>query len=241
MSLTRRNAVAKLGAAFALMVAPFASVDLVTPLPILAGLALAIPFSGVPFGALSRRCLPPLAAVAVVALMNAALAADSTDGWRAGLAVGLRLTAIVLAGALFAMTTEPADLAGGLQQQVGLSPRLAVGAVAALRLAPLLAADWRAVRLARRARGLAGGWSPAAWLRLVGSALFGLLASAVRRATRLALAMDARGFGSLPCRSAARPQQMRAADWALLGGAVGLAVGSVVLSLASGSWRPLIG
>ena len=50
--------------------------------------------------------------------------------------------------------------------------------------------------LARRARGVDAGRNPVARLRLFASTAFALLVGAIRRGTRLAVAMDARGFDS---------------------------------------------
>jgi energy-coupling factor transport system permease protein len=57
----------------------------------------------------------------------------------------------------------------------------------------------------------------------------------------MAQAMEARGFGAQPCRTVARVQRMRTADWAWIVGAAVLAGGAVALSIAIGTWRPLLG
>jgi energy-coupling factor transport system permease protein len=118
-----------------------------------------------------------------------------------------------------------------LQQQVRLSPRLAVGVLAAIRMLPILAVEWQLLGMARRARGVSAGRSPVAAARLAFGKLLALLVGAIRRATRLALAMEARGFGTAPCRTVARRQWMRAADWGLLVAAV--AVGAAALGIGS--------
>ena len=64
--------------------------------------------------------------------------------------------------------------------------------------------------------------------------------TSARRATRLALAMDARGFGSRDCRTLARPRAITAADWSFLAAAVLLATLATAASLALGTYRPLI-
>ena len=239
--LPAANAVAKLGAAAALMTAAFVSVDLVTSLLVLGTVAAAFPFGGLQAGSVMRMGGPLLAAAAVIGLVNLALATGPNRGWEQGLALGARVAAIAAAGVLFVATTEPVDLAGGLVQQLHLSPRFAIGALAALRLAPALAAEWTTLLLARRARGVDAGRSPLALVQLTAGALFGLLAGTIRRATRPGLAMDARGFGSRPCRTVARPQHMRGVDWALLLTAVALAMSAVAVSVALGTWRPLLG
>jgi hypothetical protein len=45
----------------------------------------------------------------------------------------------------------------------------------------------------------------------------------------------------MPCRSAARVHRVRAGDWAWIGGAVLLAALAIGVSVALGTWRPLIG
>ena len=122
-----------------------------------------------------------------------------------------------------------------------MSPRFAIGVLASLRLLPMLGQEWQVMGLARRARGVDAGRNPLAAIRLLGGRLLGLLVGAIRRGSRMALAMEARGFGALPCRSVARPLRMRAADWAWIAGAIALAAGAIGLSVALGTWRPLIG
>ena len=156
-------------------------------------------------------------------------------------ALPLRLLAIVLAGVLATATSEPIEIADSLIQQLRVSPRFAIGVLAALRLLPLLAQEWQTLGLARRARGVEAGRSPLAAVRLFAGKLLSLLVGVIRRGARLALAMEARGFGALPCRSVARPQRVRASDWAWIGGALLLASAAIGISLALGTWRPLIG
>jgi energy-coupling factor transport system permease protein len=95
--------------------------------------------------------------------------------------------------------------------------------------------------MARRARGVDAGRNPIAALRLFAGQLMALLVGAVRRGSRMALAMEARGFGAAPCRTVARVQRMRTADWGLILGAVLLAAAAIGLSVALGTWRPLLG
>ena len=94
--------------------------------------------------------------------------------------------------------------------------------------------------LARRARGVAGR-GPLSAVRVFFGKLLALLIGAVRRATRLATAMEARGFGSRPCRTTAREERVRRSDWVLLAGSATLGMMAVGLSLALGTWRFLFG
>ena len=134
-----------------------------------------------------------------------------------GVGLGLRLIAVGAVGAVFILTTDSTRLADSLVQQAGLSPRFAYGALAAYQAVPRFGEDLATLRQARRLRGLRGGWHP----RL----LVGLLVLAIRHGDRVALAMDARAFGSGP------RTHYREVDWGWLD--LGVAVGgAVVLAVA---------
>lgn len=248
--LARANPVAKLTAALLLMTVLFVSVDPWTPAVILVGLAGSVWLSGLSWRALLARTWPILLAAGSVALVNSLFAPPSGDeifrfgllglsaeSLRSGMALGLRVLAIAYTGVLAVVTTDPTELTDSLIQQLHLSPRFAVGALAAVRLLPVMAGEWQTISLARRARGVAAGRSPLAALRLFFGKLLTLLVGAIRRATRLATAMEARGFGALPCRTVARQQRMAARDWWLIAAAAALGLAAIGLSLALGAWE----
>ena len=235
--LARANPVAKLAAAAILMAVLFMAGGPLTPAVVLAGVLASIPLTGLAARGLLSRTWPLLLAALSVGILNVLLAPggrDAADVVR-GLSLGLRLLGIALSGVLALASTDPTDLADSLQQQARISPRLAIGVLAAVRMLPIMAVEWQILRMARRARGVSAGWSPLAGARLAFGMLLALLVGAVRRATRLATAMEARGFGSAQCRTIARPQRMRLADWGLIAGALLLAAGAAGLSLALGS------
>jgi energy-coupling factor transport system permease protein len=253
--LPRANPVAKLGAAVALMVALFVSVDPVTPTVALLGMLAALPLTGLSAGALLARTWPILLAAVAITVFNTIFAPSvagipalslgplsvQRDAAVGAVGLGLRVMGVALAGVLALATTDPTDLADALQQQLRVPGRWAVGVLAAARLLPVLAVDRQTLTLARRARGVEAGRNPGAAVRLAAGVLFGMLVSAIRRGTRLAVAMEARGFGTLPCRTSARRQQMHRGDLVLLAGAALLAVGAIGLSVAAGTWTPLFG
>jgi energy-coupling factor transport system permease protein len=253
--LARANPVAKLAAALVLMAVVFVSIDVVTPAIVLSALLAAVPATGLRARDLLVRAWPLLLAAVALVVLNAAFSSLGSGpvllrigpvelrepALLAGVAVGVRVLAVALAGLLAVLATDPTDLADSLQQQLHLSPRFAVGALAAVRLMPAIALEWQTLRLARRARGVSAGRSPVAAIGIAAGQLLSLLVGAIRRATRLAQAMEARGFGSRPCRSAARPQSMEPGDWVLVAGASGLGALAVGASLVLGTWRFLIG
>lgn len=249
-ALSRVNPVAKIGAAAVLMVGLLLTLDPVTP-TVLLGLELALlPATGVSARALARRTWPLLVATAGVAVTNL-LVVDggrplvalgpldvTADAVPVAVSVSLRLLAIALPGILVLATTDPMDLADALVQHWHAPPRFAYGALAALRLLPLLSADWAQVARARRARGLDPGRSPVAHLRAFAAQVLAVLVAAVRRGVRLATAMEARGFGATGvARTVARPQPLAARDWWVLAGALAAVLLATGVSVAVGSWR----
>ena len=253
--LARANPVAKLVAALILLIALFASLDGVTAALVLAALVALLPASGIPVGALlGRAWLVGVVAVAI-AIVNVVFAAEQlgppaiaigalrigSETLLNGAGLALRLLAIALASLLATATSDPTETADALVQQARISPRFAFGVLAALRLLPLLAREWQTIRMARRARGVEPGRSPIAAVRLFFGGMLALLVGAIRRASRLALAMEARGFGAMPSRTVARPQRMRIADWGWIVGALLMSVAAVGISISLGTWRPLIG
>ncbi|AVT33228.1 energy-coupling factor transporter transmembrane protein EcfT [Plantactinospora sp. BC1] len=253
--LARRNPVAKVAAAMIFSVALIVTVDPVAPAVAIAFELAVVPLFGVRYAALARRAWPLLLSALGILCTLVLFAAERTGSllWQAGpvevttgvlgtaLGMALRVIAVALPGVLVFATTDPTDLTDALIQNVKAPPRFAIGALAAFRLVPLLALEWRMLSLARRARGVDAGRNPLARLRLFGSTAFALLVGAIRRGTRLATAMDARGFDSGSPRTSARRQRFTVADAALVAGAAMLAGGALAVSVALGAFRPLVG
>jgi energy-coupling factor transport system permease protein len=253
--LARRNPVAKLGAALLFTLPLLATLDPLTPALGLAVELAVLPLFGVRPGVLARRAWPLVVSVAGI-VITLILFAGERSGTRlvelgpfdittgvlmSALALGLRVFAVALPGIIVLATTDPTDLADALVQNTRAPARFAIGTLAAFRLVPLLGQEWQMLSYARRARGVDAGRNPAARVRLFASTAFALLVGAIRRGTRLAVAMDARGFDSGTPRTVARRQEFGAADTALLVAAVTLSAAILAVSVLSGLFRPLIG
>jgi energy-coupling factor transport system permease protein len=252
--LARRNPVAKLGAGLLLSGFLITTLDPVAPAVALAVELATLPLFGVRLGALARRAAPLVLAVSGIVTTLVLFGGDRagrvlvavgpivvTTGVLAdALALSLRLVAISLPGLVIFATIDPTDLADALVQNVKAPARFAIGALAAFRLVPLLGAEWRLLTLARRARGVDADRNPVAAARLFASSMFRLLVGAIRRGTRLATAMDARGFNAGTPRSVARPQRFVLADAALV--VAGALVGAVAVgvSIWLGTFTPLL-
>ena len=226
--LASAHPLAKIAAALVLMLALFITVDPFTPALVLIVEIAAIPLIGVPSRALFRRALPAFIGAIGIGFFNTLLSGDAIGG----VAISLRLVGIALAGIVAIASIDPTDLADALVEHLHAPRRFTVGALAAFRLMPLFADEWQTIALARRARGLDDG-RVTAFVSMTRS----LLVAAIRRATRLAVAMDGRGFASGGCRTLARPRAITARDWALV--AASFAVGGLATwaSIAAGTWR----
>jgi energy-coupling factor transport system permease protein len=223
--LGRTSPVLKLAIAVVWFVGLATTTAIAPPLVIVATTAVAALMVGsVPLRDLLRAVTPIWIAALGLATFNTLFAAANGDpaavtiaqigpiriagpALAGGVGLGLRLIAIGAVGATFVLTTDSTRLVDSLVQQVGVSPRFAYGALAAYQAIPRFGEDLTTLRQARRLRGLRGDWHP----RL----LVSLLVLAIRHGDRVALAMDARAFGSGP------RSRYREVRWSSLDVAVG--------------------
>lgn len=236
--LGRINPVAQLSALIVVTVVLLTSLDVVTPAVVVAAELTLLPAAGLHRpGALWRRTWPLLAGAVSVGVVNVALSTHPSVV--SGVGLGLRVIGLALPGVLLVASTDPVRLADALTLHWHVPTRFAYGALAALRLAPLLVTEFESIRLARRTRGVEAGRNPLARVRLLGGIGFALLVGAVRRGSRLATAMDARGFDSGIRRSNARGSVLQARDAWFVAGAVVVCAAAVALSVVTGAWSPV--
>jgi energy-coupling factor transport system permease protein len=112
-----------------------------------------------------------------------------------GIAMGLRLTTYLLMGLIFLATTSVEELTSALRR-LGLPFGLCFALSTSFRLVPTFVETTKAVAEAQRARGLSlEGGGPVARARKYLPLLIPILASCLRRASSMAMALEARGFG----------------------------------------------
>jgi energy-coupling factor transporter transmembrane protein EcfT len=149
-----------------------------------------------------------------------------------GATASLRIFFFTFSGALLLGHIEASALGDHLAQRLRLPGRPVVASVAALHRMADMVEDWRSLERARRVRGFGPGWSPPAIVRQTGALTFGLLVASLRRAGRMAVAMDARGFSAVTARGRtwAEPAPWRPSDSVML--ALGLGVAALPLLLS---------
>ncbi|WP_428859355.1 energy-coupling factor transporter transmembrane protein EcfT [Bifidobacterium dentium] len=166
-------------------------------------------------------------------LFTFGLMAVSEGSLYAGAATFLRVAAIAVPGVIFALGLDPTDLADGLVQILHLPSRFVYGGLAGMRMVTLLQDDWRALGLSRRSRGLGDGSA----IRRVFLQAFSLLVVSIRRGTKLATAMEARGFGGDVPRSQARTSRLHGVDWLFYLICVAIPAAALLLAYRTGYWH----
>lgn len=243
--LARTNPVARV---LALLVAT--TPLLITIDPVSAGVALALELALVPLSGVSARSFflkaTPLLLAAPLGALSMLLyaspgghvywsfgpAAISEHSMWLALGIGLRMCALVVPAIALLDRIDPTDMGDGLAQILHLPARPVLAALAGARMTSLMAADWKALERARRARGVGDASRIRSFLR--GS--FSLLVFALRRSGKLATTMEARGFGAAGRRTWARPSRLRAADAALMAVAVAVPAIALTVSVMAGTF-----
>ncbi|WP_294181034.1 energy-coupling factor transporter transmembrane protein EcfT [uncultured Schumannella sp.] len=247
--LDRINPVARLLAALLLAAVLVMSID-----PVSAGVALLLEVplvfaSGLGWRGFWARTWPvwlaaPFAGLTVAlygraggeVLVEWALIRVSEGSLHLALATVLRVLAIALPGVVLFARVDPTDLADGLAQVLRLPSRFVLGALAAFRLFGVLRDDWRALELARRARGIADRGR----VRRFAGMAFALLVLSIRRGSTLATAMEARGFGGDTPRTWARESRFGVGGWLLLAAATLVAAIAVTVAVVTGAWTFIV-
>ena len=259
--LWRRNPTVKFTTVLLLSLCLVLVIDPLTPclflaLTLLAGVAL----GRIAPGAYARALAPLLLVGLGFVLTNALFAAPPAGGRTArrrgaaplawgplrltlpgllfGLAIGLRGLAIGALSVTFVLTTDPTDLVVSLIQHGRLPFRIGYALLAGYRFLPFFAQEVEQVRLAQRVRGLVQSASPRARLGASLGAVLPLGSSALRRAARVAVAMDSRGFAATRRRTYFRDVPLDWRDGLFLVGSGAVAAGLLALG-AAGGWLRL--
>lgn len=201
------------------------SVAILLPLPWWAVAALsAVPWAAVAAARIpARALLVPLGPVLVLAGFAAGFSVFYNPGPAGvlnGAVVALRMVALVVASFAVCMTADATDLLQAFSFFIEPLRRwgvpvddIAFTLVLALRFIPMIAGQFREVRLAQRARGADGrGLGPYRRLQVWGAAFAAVFVGLFRQADATATAMDARCYGAASKRTALA--RMRAAEGA---------------------------
>lgn len=129
------------------------------------------------------------------------------------IALSLRILSVAALSLLFIFTTNVVDFILSLIQQLKLSPKIAYGVLAGYRFLPMMKDELIIINQAHRIRGvnqehtMKGKWNQ--YRRFV----IPLLASAIRKAERTAIAMESKGFTGGKNRTFYRHFRVTKRDW----------------------------
>src|SRR5438445_2819677 len=252
-ALSRIDPTVKLTATLAISLVLIFVIDPVTPLLFLA-VAIAASLVGGARPVTIARALVPLSLLGIGFVWSNAVFAATHEpptwtigpfhateaGLRFGLAIALRGLAIGMLSLAFVWTTDPTDLVVSLSRHPHLPFRIGYPLLAGYRFLPFFADEYAQVRLARRVRGAMPRGPLGRGREAVGE-LVTLLSDATRRATRIAIAMDARGFAAATRRTYYRDARLTWDDALFVLGAAVATIALLALSAWLGSLRTLLG
>lgn len=191
-------------------------------------LGLMVPFALFGFGFLTTSLL--FRQESDFALQMAKETPLGSEAFSAGMVLFLRAIACGMISSVFVLTTDPAQLLKALMADWRLSPRIAYALFSAMQLLPDLAREAQQIRLAR---AMKRGQPPS---RIPGpveiaSLVVPLLAFAIRRAGRAAIAMEAKGLSASSGRTILGAPRMRLSDALLAGSAAALLATLIAMTI----------
>ncbi|WP_204166790.1 energy-coupling factor transporter transmembrane component T [Bacillus sp. CGMCC 1.16541] len=157
------------------------------------------------------------------------------EGLHKGLGLALRVLSFAALSLLFIFTTCKTQFMLSLMQQCKMPPKLAYGILAGYRFLPLMKDELQTIQNAQRIRGVGRVRSLRGKAQQLKRYVIPLLASAIRKAERTALAMESKGFTGDKNRTFYRNLTISSTDWLFVGVMlVGIAL-SAFLSLQMGT------
>ncbi|MBY0146292.1 energy-coupling factor transporter transmembrane protein EcfT [Neobacillus niacini] len=156
----------------------------------------------------------------------------TAEGFQRGVSLGLRVLSFATLSIMFTLTTKPTDFLLSLMQQCKLPPKLAYGIMAGYRFLPLIKEEFQTLQNAHRVRGVARARTIPEKVKQIKRYVIPLLAGAIRKAERTALAMESKGFTGDKNRIFYREITVSRIDWLFFT----LMIGAVLLSTFI-SWK----
>lgn len=192
-----------------------------------------LPFVGVAVGLLLVNALSrPGVEVATFGALRI-----TEEGLEVGAALGLRTLVIGVLSLGFIVSTDGVRLMTSLHQHARLDLRVTYAVLAGYRTLEELPREWQLIRHAHAVRAPEGARGrPKSGPAAFGRAAFALLVVSLRRAERLAIALESRGLGLTP-RTTWRPVPLTATDSAFAAGVLAVLVAVLVASGSLGMLR----
>lgn len=113
-----------------------------------------------------------------------------------GLHLGFRGIIFATLGIVFSLTTRPVYLFYSFMQQLKLKPKYAYSFMAAVRLIPIMIEEFQTLRYALKVRGVHDQKGVVSFFKKMKSYAIPMLSQSIRRAHRIAIAMEAKRFSN---------------------------------------------
>lgn len=173
-----------------------------------------------------------------LALCGVSAVLVAVSAWRLGNGdhapvAAARILVLAWPGSVMIGFVDPSALGDHAAQRLRVPARFVASFVAVVQRMTDFSATWQQLDRTRRVRAMGPGRNPLAWVRHAGSMTFGMLASSLRGAGRMSIAMDARGFATASGRTWALPAPWTRLDSAGLVMAVALGAVPAIARLAT--------
>ncbi|MFK2825316.1 energy-coupling factor transporter transmembrane component T [Bacillus sp. B190/17] len=116
------------------------------------------------------------------------------EGLLNGLTIGFRTLGYLFYGLIFVLTTDVTEFVLSLMQQLKMKPKWAYSILAGVRFIPIFKAEFEQIRAAHRIRGVHRVGGLGGKVRSMIRFTIPLLSQGIRKAERVAIALEARNF-----------------------------------------------
>ncbi|PYZ98904.1 hypothetical protein CR205_10130 [Alteribacter lacisalsi] len=130
--------------------------------------------------------------------------------------LGVRSLCIVALSLMFVLTTDSTKFMLSLMQQAKLPPKLTFGILAGYRFLPTFRHEFEVLRQAHRVRGVGRAKGIKGRIRQFRRYAIPLMANAIRKAERVAIAMESKGFTGETERTHYHKMTVGRRDWMFL-------------------------
>ncbi|MDQ0352091.1 energy-coupling factor transport system permease protein [Alkalibacillus filiformis] len=154
----------------------------------------------------------------------------TTEALMVSISLALRSLCFIALSLLFILTTDSTKLMLSLMQQLKLPPKITYGVLAGYRFLPTFRHELEILRQAHRIRGVGRAKGIKGRVQQFKRYSIPLLANAIRKAERVANAMESKGFTGDRNRTHYHEMKVRRRDWVFFGSMVGALFLTVFMS-----------
>ncbi|GAA0451751.1 energy-coupling factor transporter transmembrane component T [Alkalibacillus silvisoli] len=145
----------------------------------------------------------------------------TTGAVQVAISLALRSLCFIALSLLFILTTDSTKFMLSLMQQLKVSPKITYGVLAGYRFLPTFKHELEILRQAHRIRGVGRAKGIKGRIQQFRRYSIPLLANAIRKAERVANAMESKGFTGDRNRTHYHEMKVRKRDWVFFGSMVG--------------------